>query len=127
MNRIDFLKKMGAAALIPIIPSKTNNVMDCEIMLITSEDPIVNNIRVLIHAYDMNLETTVDEYVPLPQEGPAGEVASYIDGSFYIRWLEVSNLPDNYDKYEVSVRKGQETLWAQTYSFGLPREMTIEV
>ena len=127
MNRIDFLKKMGAAALIPIIPSKTNDVMDCEIMLITSEDPIVNNIRVLIHAYDMNLETTVDEYVPLPQDGPAGEVTSYIDGSFYIRWLEVSNLPDNYDKYEVSVRKDQETLWAQTYSFGLPREMTIEI
>tara|TARA_R110002020_G_scaffold121916_3_gene277027 strand:+ start:20595 stop:20969 length:375 start_codon:yes stop_codon:yes gene_type:complete len=123
MNRIDFIKKMGAATLIPILPSKTNDRMDCEIMLITSEDPVVNNIRVLIHAYDMTLETVVDEYIPVLQERSD---ISRIDAS-YIQWLAISGLPDNYDKYEVSVRRNHETLWAQTYNYGLPREMTIEV
>ena len=124
MNRIDFIKKMGAATLIPLIPSKTNDTMDCEIMLITPEDPIVNNIRVLIHAYDMTLETVVDEYIPLPQERPN---TNHIDGTPYVRWLAISDLPDSYDKYEVSVRRNHETLWSQTYSYGLPREMTIEI
>ena len=107
MNRIDFIKKMGAATLIPILPSKTNDRMDCEIMLITSEDPVVNNIRV----------------IPVLQERSD---ISRIDAS-YIQWLAISGLPDNYDKYEVSVRRNHETLWAQTYNYGLPREMTIEV
>ena len=120
MNRIDFIKKMGAVAIVPFVPSK--DVIDCDIMLITSEDPIVNNIRVLIHAYDMNLETTVDEYIP--QERPDSMV---VEGNTFVQWLAISGLPDNYDKYEVSVRRNHETLWAQTYSFGLPREMTIEV
>jgi hypothetical protein len=138
---------MGAAALIPFVPNRTNyieearnrrpltNYIDSKITLVTDEDPI--NYRTVVHAYDMTLETVMDEYTPNDNEFLRAVVP-------YERRMILSNLPDNYDKYELSVwrteRIGQiatvqptkastltTKVFSRTYDLGFPTEVFINL
>lgn len=140
MNRSEFIKRMGAAALIPFVPNRTNyieearnrrpltNYIDSKITLVTNDDPI--NYRTVVHAYDMTLETVMDEYTPYDNEFLRAVAP-------YERRMTLSNLPDNYDKYELSVwrteRIGQiavvqpTKVFSRTYNLGFPTEVFINL
>jgi hypothetical protein len=138
---------MGAAALIPFVPNRTNyieearnrrpltNYIDSKITLVTNDDPL--NYRTVVHAYDMTLETVMDEYTPYDNE-----FLRAVDP--YERRMTLSNLPDNYDKYELSVwrteRIGQiatvqptkastltTKVFSRTYDLGFPTEVFINL
>ena len=104
MNRGEFIKRMGAAALIPFVPNRRNNI-DSTIILNTADNPL--NYRTVIHAYDMTLETVMDEYIPYDNASlEYGWEQFEADGDLsdfdaYRRTMTLSNLPDNYDKYEL--------------------------
>ena len=140
MNRSEVIKRMGAAALIPFVPNRTNyieearnrrpltNYIDSKITLVTNDDPI--NYRTVVHAYDMTLETVMDEYTPYDNEFLRAVAP-------YERRMTLSNLPDNYDKYELSVwrteRIGQiavvqpTKVFSRTYNLGFPTEVFINL
>jgi len=127
MNRSEFIKRMGAVALIPFVPSRTNYI-DSTITLVMTDDPI--NYRTVVHAYDMTLETVMDEYIPYDNEFLRAVAP-------YERRMTLSNLPDNYDKYELSVwrteRIGQiavvqpTKVFSRTYNLGFPTEVVINL
>jgi hypothetical protein len=156
MNRSEFIKRMGAAALIPFVPNRTNyieearnrrpltNYIDSKITLVTNDDPL--NYRTVVHAYDMTLETVMDEYTPF------GDLIwrRYWDDGLrdavtpWERRMTLSNLPDNYDKYELSVwrteRIGQiatvqptqastltTKVFSRSYTLGFPTEVFINL
>ena len=135
MNRSEFIKRMGAAALIPFVPNRTNYI-DSTITLVTNDDPI--NYRTVVHAYDMTLETVMDEYTPYDNEflRPAWRVQPGAVAP-YERRMTLSSLPDNYDKYELSVwrteRIGQIAViqpvkvFSRTYNLGFPTEVFINL
>ena len=132
MNRSEFIKRMGAAALIPFVPnvvdnrpvvdlghvvSDTTRMIDSTIILNTSDNPL--NYRTVVHAYDkiqigrpagrMTLETVMDEYTPYDNT-----ILEYGDFDVYRRTMTLSNLPDNYDKYELSVWRKERIIPAFT-------------
>lgn len=127
MNRSEFIKRMGAAALIPFVPNRTNYI-DSTITLVTNDDPI--NYRTVVHAYDMTLETVMDEYTPYDNEFLRAAAP-------YERRMTLSSLPDNYDKYELSVwrteRIGQIAViqpvkvFSRTYNLGFPTVVVINL
>lgn len=136
MDRKGFIKSMGAAALIPFVPSRTNYI-DSAITLVMTDDPI--NYRTVVHAYDMTLETVMDEYIPYDNEFLRAVAP-------YERRMTLSNLPDNYDKYELSVWKTNEwvnadwtdglerltlarptKVFSRTYNLGFPTEVVINL
>lgn len=127
MNRGEFIKRMGAAALIPFVPNRRNYI-DSKITLVTSDDPI--NYRTVVHAYDMTLETVMDEYTPYDNEFLRAVAP-------FQRTMTLSNLPDNYDKYELSVwrteRIGQiavvqpTKVFSRSYTLGFPTEVFINL
>ena len=135
MNRGEFIKRMGAAALIPFVPNRRNYI-DSKITLVTNDNPI--NYRTVIHAYDMTLETVMDEYTPFDEQWLANP-------NDFQRTMTLSNLPDNYDKYELSVwrieRSGlvavddvmahwnvQPTkVFSRSYTLGFPTEVFINL
>jgi len=127
MNRANFIKSLGAAALIPFVPR--SNYIDSKITLVTSDDPI--NYRTIIHAYDMTLETIIDEYIPYDNE-----FLRSVTGNE--RRMVLSNLPTNYDKYEIAVWKMDQfgpwesrpvpnKVYSETYSLWFPTEITIDL
>jgi len=128
MNRSEFIKRMGVAALIPFVPTRRNYI-DSKITLVTSDDPI--NYRTVVHAYDMTLETVMDEYIPYDNE-----FLRSVTGNE--RRMILSNLPTNYDKYEISVWKTDQVgpwefrpvpnkVYSETYSLWFPAEITIDL
>ena len=149
MNRSEFIKRMGAAALIPFVPNRTNYIdsghvvsdttrmIDSTITLVTNDDPL--NYRTVVHAYDMTLETVMDEYTPFDDliwrrywdDGLRDAVTPWE------RTMTLSNLPDNYDKYELSVwrteRIGQiavvqpTKVFSRSYTLGFPTEVFINL
>lgn len=157
MNRSEFIKRMGAAALIPFVPSvvddhapaptfvtrhpRLSNPIDSTIILNTTDNPL--NYRTVVHAYDMTLETVMDEYTPYDNGGlEYGWEQFEADGGLsgfdvYRRTMTLSNLPDNYDKYELSVwrteRIGQIAtvrpvkVFSRTYNLGFPTEVFINL
>ncbi|MEK9818862.1 MAG: hypothetical protein VW443_04715 [Pseudomonadales bacterium] len=173
MNRGEFIKRMGAAALIPFVPNVVDNrpvvdlgyvtkreipavgggdrrtltnYIDSKITLVTNDDPI--NYRTVVHAYDMTLETVMDEYTPY--DNVTWSITPYDNeflraGPTYERTMTLSNLPDNYDKYELSVwrteRSGLVTVddvvahwnvqptkvFSRTYDLGFPSDIFINL
>ena len=137
MNRGEFIKRMGAAALIPFVPNRRNYI-DSKITLVTNDDPL--NYRTVVHAYDMTLETVMDEYTPfgdliwrrVPYDNNLLRAFTP-----YERRMTLSNLPDNYDKYELSVwrteRIGQiavaqpTKVFSRSYTLGFPTEVFINL
>lgn len=135
MNRSEFIKRMGAAALIPFVPNRTNYI-NSSIILVTNDDPI--NYRTVVHAYDMTLETVMDEYIPYDNDFLRAVTP-------YERKMTLSNLPDNYDRYELSVwrteRSGLITVddvmahwnvqptkvYSQTFGYQFPTEIIIDL
>ena len=128
MNRSEFIKRMGAAALIPFVPNRRDYI-DSKITLVTNDDPI--NYRTVIHAYDMTLETVMDEYVPYDNEFLRAVTP-------YERRMTLSNLPSNYDKYEIAVWKTDQVgpwearpvpnkVYSETYSLWFPPEIIIDL
>ena len=138
MNRGEFIKRMGAAALIPFVPNRTNYI-DSTITLVTSDDPI--NYRTVVHAYDMTLETVMDEYTPYDNEFLRAVAP-------FQRTMTLSNLPDNYDKYELSVWRTERIglmsnpwvfvdpqisgvqptkVFSRSYTLGFPTEVFINL
>lgn len=143
MDRKGFIKSMGAAALIPFVPTRRNYI-DSKITLVTNDDPI--NYRTVVHAYDMTLETVMDEYTPF--DGLIWR--RYWDDGLrdaatpWERTMTLSNLPDNYDKYELSVWKISEwtsvefpvqiiepitptKVFSRSYTLGFPTEVFINL
>ena len=152
MNRSEFIKRMGAAALIPFVPnvvdnrpvvdsghvvSNTTSMIDSTITLVTNDDPI--NYRTVVHAYDMTLETVMDEYTPYDNDFLRAVAP-------FQRTMTLSNLPDNYDKYELSVWKTNEwvnadwtdgferltltqpiKVFSRSYTLGFPTEVVINL
>jgi small nuclear ribonucleoprotein (snRNP)-like protein len=153
---------MGAAALIPFVPNVVDNrpvvnlgniikreiptdrkaltnYIDSTIILNTSDNPL--NYRTVVHAYDMTLETVMDEYTPYDNGGlEYGWEQFEADGDLsgfdaYRRTMTLSNLPDNYDKYELSVWKHDlvrtfrtpRKVFSRTYDFGFPPEVWINL
>jgi len=138
MNRSEFIKRMGAAALIPFVPNRRDYI-DSKITLVTNDDPI--NYRTVIHAYDMTLETIMDEYIPYDNEFLRAVTP-------YERRMTLSNLPSNYDKYEIAVWKTDQVgpwearsepggvafrrpvpnkVYSETYSLWFPAEIIIDL
>ena len=138
MNRGEFIKRMGAAALIPFVPNRRNYI-DSKITLVTSDDPI--NYRTVVHAYDMTLETVMDEYTPYDNEFLRAVAP-------FQRTMTLSNLPDNYDKYELSVWRTERIglmsnpwvfvdpqisgvqptkVFSRSYTLGFPTEVFINL
>jgi len=127
---------MGAAALIPFVPTRRNYI-DSKITLVTNDDPI--NYRTVVHAYDMTLETVMDEYTPFDgliwrrywDDGLRDAVTPWE------RTMTLSNLPDNYDKYELSVWRTERVsqiavvqpikVFSRTYDLGFPTEVFINL
>jgi len=137
MNRANFIKSLGAAALIPFVPRR--NYIDTKITLVTNDDPI--NYRTVVHAYDMTLETIMDEYIPYDNEFLRAVTP-------YERRMTLSNLPSNYDKYEIAVWKTDQVgpwearsepggvafrrpvpnkVYSETYSLWFPAEIIIDL
>lgn len=128
MNRSEFIKRLGATALIPFVPTRRNYI-DSKITLVTSDDPI--NYRTVVHAYDMTLETMMDEYIPYDNEFLRAVTP-------YERRMTLSGLPDNYDKYEIAVWKIDQVgpwdvrptptkVFSQTYNLGFPSDIYINL
>ena len=132
MNRSEFIKRMGAAALIPFVPNRRNYI-DSKITLVTNDDPI--NYRTVVHAYDMTLETVMDEYTPYDNEFLRAVAP-------FQRTMTLSNLPDNYDKYELSVWRRERIVqlpggqiavvqptkvFSRSYTLGFPTEVFINL
>ena len=132
MNRGEFIKRMGAAALIPFVPTRRNYI-DSKITLVTNDDPI--NYRTVVHAYDMTLETVMDEYTPYDNEFLRAVAP-------FQRTMTLSNLPDNYDKYELSVWRRERIVqlpggqiavvqptkvFSRSYTLGFPTEVFINL
>ena len=138
MNRGEFIKRMGAVALIPFVPNRTNYI-DSTITLVTNDDPI--NYRTVVHAYDMTLETVMDEYTPYDNEFLRAVAP-------FQRTMTLSNLPDNYDKYELSVWRTERIglmsnpwvfvdpqisgvqptkVFSRSYTLGFPTEVFINL
>jgi len=129
---------MGAAALVPFVPNRLTNHeawwaphppcprIDSTITLVTNDDPI--NYRTIVHAYDMTLETVMDEYTPYDNEFLRAVAP-------FQRTMTLSNLPDNYDKYELSVWKSDmirtfrapRKVFSRTYDLGFPAEVFINL
>jgi len=151
---------MGAAALVPFVPNVVDNrpvvnlgniikreiptdrraltnYIDSTITLVTNDDPI--NYRTIVHAYDMTLETVMDEYTPYDNDFLRAVTP-------YERTMTLSNLPDNYDKYELSVWKTNEwvnadwtdglerltltqpiKVFSRSYTLGFPAEVFINL
>jgi len=157
MNRSEFIKRMGAAALVPFVPNVVDNrpvvdlghiikreiptvgggdrkpltnYIDSTIILNTTDNPL--NYRTIVHAYDMTLETVMDEYIPYDNT-----IFEMTDFDMYRRTLTLSNLPDNYDKYELSVWKtdriGQieavqpTKVFSRTYTLRFPPAVLIDL
>ena len=137
MNRANFINSLGAAALIPFVPRR--NYIDTKITLVTNDDPI--NYRTVVHAYDMTLETIMDEYIPYDNEFLRTVTP-------YERRMTLSNLPSNYDKYEIAVWKTDQVgpwearsepggvafrrpvpnkVYSETYSLWFPAEIIIDL
>ena len=150
MNRGEFIKRMGAAALIPFVPnvvdnrpvvdsghvvSNTTRMINSTITLVTNDDPI--NYRTVVHAYDMTLETVMDEYTPYDNDFLLHGVLLQRAPTPYKRRMTLPDLPDNYDKYELSVwrtdRIGQiavvqpTKVFSRTYNLGFPTEVFINL
>ena len=158
MNRGEFIKRLGAAALIPFAPVNLNahEYINSNIRLITADHP--KNYRTIIHAYDLKLETTMDEYLPKIRTPLAPNTHRIRRvNPWHTEWyrdMYIDDLPDTYDKYELSVwrvghwplRSGQpigteegspapnrpfrtlqRKVWYNTFSYGFPTEITIDL
>jgi hypothetical protein len=92
----------------------------------------------------MTLETVMDEYTPYETEFLWG-VAPYREHRPHERRMTLSNLPDNYDKYELSVWRTERSglvavedvmahwnvqptkVFSRTYDLGFPTEVFINL
>jgi hypothetical protein len=144
MYRSEFIKRIGGAVIAPFIPtsdlgptSPKRKYINSRIGLITQGDPM--DYRVVIHAYDMTLETVMDQYIPYDPDFQ--KTASVGSVPWYSRELIVSGMPGDYDKYDISVWKHwsfwpsrtsyayptskQKKVWSQLYSYEIPPELII--